>query len=199
MGLRKLWELVGIGTDRRGEPLAAAAGGRRRSEFVHARVEEIDPVARTVRAAARPLASRLPRRGAGRPAAPGPRARSDRACLRRLGAGPACRPPGPRSRRSSAAASPSSSPAVRTHARRRRTSARCSWTSDCASVASESVLSSSCRRFSRCCCRTSAGRDRSGSANSSRLAVSTPGSVTRWNGSRAAASCTRTASSRPIW
>ena len=30
MGLRKLWELVGIGTDRRGKPLAAPVGRRRR-------------------------------------------------------------------------------------------------------------------------------------------------------------------------
>lgn len=49
MGLRKLWELVGMGT------IAQGSRSRRRLagggiEFVHARVEEIDPVARTVHA-----------------------------------------------------------------------------------------------------------------------------------------------------
>ena len=49
MGLRKLWELAGMGT------IAEGSRSRRRLagggiEFVQARVEEIDPVARTVRA-----------------------------------------------------------------------------------------------------------------------------------------------------
>ena len=49
MGLRKLWALVGMGT------IAQGSRSRRRLagggiEFVHARVEEIDPAARTVRA-----------------------------------------------------------------------------------------------------------------------------------------------------
>ena len=86
MGLRKLWELVGIGT--------IAEGGRSRRllagggvEVVQASVEAIDPDARDCPVRPGDVAGRFPGRGVGCRAAAGFGRRHGRAHVRRLGGG----------------------------------------------------------------------------------------------------------------